>query len=146
MESLLECLMEDNTKLEDQLRCEGYYGFGTGWEMATRGAANADAGGEDVVVGGPGYCNGCSLAQTCWVKHKERVAKLLPGLTESFEDMAKQYPGKELMNRWFKAYHIADPYSVVMAGNVQDGSWTAIDGKPRDRGAFSLPWPFNQIA
>jgi len=120
--------------IEDRLGCEGYFGFGGGWAMV------------NVIVkhGNALYCNRCPKGQSCWTAHKKRVALLVPGLTAEFERRAQKMQGPELVRAWFDEFKCTDPYTTVMGGNIEDGILVAMEGKPKDRGENTLPWPFNQ--
>lgn len=122
------------SNLHETLHCLGHYGFAIGYARAT---------------GGPGeYCNECPLRAECWTAHRALVAKIFPDLTAEFEKMAREHHEagkkdiKELFERWRAATTLqADPYSIVMAGNVEDGLNVGLGGRPKDRGDFTLPWP-----
>lgn len=114
----------------EQLKCEGFYGFGIGWNLH-RNLKLA----EDI-------CQNCEKADSCWKLHKERVASIVPDLVAHFEEMAKTYKGSELTKKWNEIYGVADPYLSVVIGNIQDGSYCALTGRPKDREEFTVPYPF----
>ena len=53
-------------------------------------------------------------------------------ITPKMEDIA-------LVNRWIQQYNVMDPYSVVAAGNIQDGILISQGQPPEDRGEGTLP-------
>ena len=113
------------------LKCKGYYGFGGGYAKA-KGFSY-----EDNQI----YCSVCPTSSACWEEHKRRTAELIPGLTKEFERRAKEQPQPELMEEWYKEFHTADPYTLVVGGNVEDGMAVVIGGAPKDRGPYTLAWP-----
>lgn len=124
----------EDAKLEKRLNCEGFFGFGSGYGI-----------GKGMVThGGPLYCNLCPLQKECWRKHKARVGKLVPKLTEEFELMATRLLGNELVMQWYDKYKVADPYTMTMAANLADGGRHADGMQPEDRGDLSLTWPLQE--
>ena len=113
------------TKLHEKLKCLGYYGFGGGYSLV----ASRDE----------FYCNDCPTQTECWNKHKSRVATIFPESTKAFEEMAKEVQGPDLMKQWFDLVKTADPYTLVMTGNLEDGSLVASNLPPADRGEGTLP-------
>ncbi len=126
--------MTDLMRWDVELHCEGYYGFGGGYAKAR----------EYTYEGNQVYCNVCPVLISCWDKHKLRVAEMLPEMTKEFERRAEKKQGMELMDEWWKEFHDADPYTIVMGGNLEDGMAAALTGKIKDRGPFTLTWPFEE--
>lgn len=122
-----------NRGVEEVLNCHGFYGFGGGWLMSKDGP----------IPGKQMYCGGdCPISQGCWDKHRERVTRMMPDAVSLFEDWAKELQGPELVKKWFTTFGVADPYTVVMMGNLQDGTAVESSGIPRDRDEWTVPWPF----
>jgi hypothetical protein len=125
-------------RIEERLGCEGYFGFGGGWALAKGLFAESPR---------SSYCNECPQNEPCWFRHRGRVMFLLPVVTASFLDLAMQKQmedpnaGPEIVKAWFEQHHMADPFSTVLAGNMEDGARVAAGESPKDRGAFTLPWP-----
>lgn len=124
---------EDAMDVEKELNCEGYFGFGGGYVMGKRGKP---------LPGEASYCNTCPLKDSCWTKHKERCATIVPAVVAAFEEMAKMMKGPELVQTWWQIYDAPDPYTTILVGNMKDGTAVAVTGKPKDRGQNTLPWPF----
>jgi hypothetical protein len=128
-------------RVEEKLSCFGYYGFGGGWARA-----------KHIVFDDPRtlYCSGiCPSKQACWDAHKKRAASLLPAAVECFEEMAREMHGQgpALVKRFVEESGMqADPYTIVMMGNIDDGITVALEGRTKDRGEFSLPWPLKPIS
>ena len=121
--------------IEERLNCLGYYGFGGGYKMGRRGSDSGPT--------GPIYCtNGCPISKKCWDKHRERTATIIPGLTEEFNRMAEKIQGPKLVETWFDKYKLVDPFTVIMAGNIEDGIAIGVGGQIKDRGPGTLPFPF----
>lgn len=114
-----------------ELKCVGYYGFGGGYAKAK----------DFTYEGDQVYCGVCPIGQECWDKHKKRTGELLPAMTEEFESRAKGKEGPELMEEWWEEFQTADPYTIVMGGNLEDGMSVAFVGVTKDRGPFTLTWP-----
>lgn len=117
------------------LNCLGFFGFGGGYRMAELGPERA----------GASICNSCPVNQECWEKHKARVAEMFPTITAAFERVAAMHAGdvKAMMQTWQQVSGGAtDPYVNVMGGNMEDGMAVRLIGAPKDRGSYSLPWPF----
>lgn len=120
--------------LETELNCVGYYGFGGGWKLAKEGNSHGHQ---------ETYCGSCSLAETCWNKHRDRVRQMVPDLMAEMDArVAAGEQGPELVARWFKDFQCATPDIAVMAGNIEDGCYAASTGKVKDRKEGTLPYPF----
>jgi hypothetical protein len=117
--------------IEKEFNCLGHYGFGGGVGIQ-RGNLNQEL-----------YCSAkCPEAQRCWERHKEIVAGLYPDLTAEFEKRAQVKQGPALMKEWVGEFKIADPYTMVMGGNIEDGSRVSAGWTPKDRGPGTLVYPF----
>lgn len=123
-------------KIETLYNCLGYFGFGTGVDLTQRRQNNFN--------GAPGYCNGCQFAQTCWQLHRERCQKIFPDLCAYIDDLAKQPDGQQKIIEFIKQ-NKTEPYAGIMMGNVEDGAQIACKLPPKDRGEFTLKFPFPKI-
>lgn len=132
--------------IEQELSCEGYFGFGGGVSMARRRQnGRRQNGGQDEHEL---YCSaGCPLRDSCWDKHRARVARLTPDLVEAFEALVRECDddGQEAVRRWTAQYDSPDPYSVVLLGNIEDGTAVESGEQPKDRAEFTLLWPLEPI-
>ena len=124
-------IMKPQPKLHEELNCEGYWGFATGYELPTTPKPT-------------GYCNDCPVAKACWEKHKARVREMVPDLVAEFEEMAKAFPGRgeELVQKWFDKYGQPDPYVTVGTGNIEDGACCGSGVAVKDRERGTLPEEF----
>lgn len=122
--------------IEAELECLGFWGFGGGYAIAREGQQGQEL-----------YCSGCPLSQQCWEKHKARTADMYPAMVASFEALAAECAGdsKRLMSEWWSHVGNADPYTVVMGGNVEDGMSVANCGCIVDRGPGTLPLPYPAV-
>lgn len=140
--------MGDKVKLEDRLRCFGYFGFGGGYEMAMGG----NRPGREV------YCNrACGEREKCWRRHKDRVREILPGITELADQVAADgFVGPayifELTRRLGESQGQAldttkpiEPYVLLMSGNIEDGILCGEGHGPKDRGPVTLAWPLHPL-
>jgi len=124
--------------LDEELGCEGYFGFGTGFALGARHAPMKD---------GESACNLCSRKQGCWERHKARVREQVPDLVDHFKELVRQCGGDAARAVVFYSAMVGggpDPYTLVAAGNAQDGALVGQGGKPKDRGPWTLPWPIGK--
>lgn len=133
-------------RLEDELGCEGYYGFGAGYLWAKKGGPTK-LHGEDR----EDYCSSlCARKELCWFRHRGRVMWLLPTLTATFLNICHQVRADdpnasydEIVKRWIaEAGNMADPFTTVLTGNLEDGGSVANAGRVKPRGPFTIRWPF----
>lgn len=117
--------------VHEQQGCLGYFGFGGGHVMASEGHRTS-------------VCDECPLKEPCWDLHKKRTEELFPAAVAAFEEMAKRLRGPALMKAWFAKAGNADPYTVVMGGNLEDGMSVVNAGRVMGRGPYTLPYPFKQ--
>lgn len=150
--------------VEERLGCEGYYGFGGGWAMARGFKAPPEQtnGGPDPAPG-PGqpiYCNTmCERSDTCWELHRKRVRRVLPALAIHFEQFAREHEQSDderhVMAAWAEYLEEHDmggpgqfiePYTTVMAGNLEDGARVGSGEDPKERGKLgTLSYPLDPI-
>jgi hypothetical protein len=115
-------------RIEERYNCLGYFGFGNGIGMHE---------------GAGMYCNGCPMAQACWEVHKDRVRKFVPAVAEHIDDLGKQENGQQKIAEFVKE-HKTEPYTALMAGNMEDAMYVLTSGKPKDRGKMTIPYPFDK--
>jgi hypothetical protein len=133
----------DSRPLQDQLGCFGYFGFGSGIQLAALPRA-------DDQRNQPLYCNQCPNATECWQRHRTRVKVLLPDLTALADELAEKYRGPAYIQKFAQMTNtpkdaVAEPYLVVMMGNMEDGTRVANSGPPADRGPGTLTWPLESL-
>lgn len=123
--------------IHEEYQCRGYYGFGSGVSLYFS-SRRGGGGGNDTA------CNHCPLREECFEQHKGRVKGLLPALVEEFDMALSEYPGRgDLAAIVFHQRHgVADPYVLVMSGNLEDGILVAGGQRPKDRGDLTLEYPF----
>lgn len=114
---------QQQAKVEDELNCLGFFGFGGGYLFA-KPPGRPDS-----------YCNTCVRHQECWDKHRERVAREAPEAVKYFLEMVDTWGGPQAAKKWFETFGQADPYILVMYNNIQDGVDFARTGKPPGGGA-----------
>lgn len=113
----------------ERLKCEGYFGFGGGYELKRYGARES-------------YCNGCALGPACWQKHRDRVRGIVPELAAEADKLSEEMQGPDYVEAFTARFGGPPPDVTVMLGNVEDGMAVAVGAKPKDRGPGTLPWPF----
>lgn len=120
--------------VHEEYHCVGYFGFGTGVSsfLTARRRVPTLA------------CNECPAIKECFEAHKVRTKALLPDLTTEFTRMVDENPDRgDLASIKFHAqYGVVDPYTIIMSGNVEDGVLVASGQKPKDRGEYTLEYPF----
>jgi hypothetical protein len=114
-------------RIDEEFKCIGYYGFGSGASLARGGNGN--------------FCNGCLVRQACWEIHKDRVRKYFPELAAIIDKLGSEPDSQKKIMEFIKE-HKVEPYSAVMASNVTDGSLIAHGLAPKDRGEMTLKYPF----
>lgn len=87
------------------------------------------------------YCNACPIAKECWELHRQRVKKIMPELAEHIDQLASQPNGQELIAK-FVSENKVEPYVSVMMGNIEDGALTSHSKPVKDRGEYTLKYPF----
>ncbi len=125
------------SELFETLRCYGYHGFGSGFEMATTGPPK----GKNL------YCSrACPVGQDCWEVHRRRAAGFFPALAAEFNELAETLQGDAVVREWAARHDgLAPPEVLVMTGNLEDGARVAQGGVPKDRGEWSLTWPLASL-
>ncbi len=129
-------------KIHEEFACVGYFGFGSGVHL------HRDQPGPNVDL----YCNVCPVSAQCWPKHRERVRRIVPDLMKLLDDLAatglmggaliRAYAAKVAKNTGHDPSTIAPPEVHVMTGNIEDGASVAAGQPPKNRGEFSLRYPF----
>jgi hypothetical protein len=124
--------------IEMEFNCLGYYGFGGGVVLGRNGPQRE---------GSQLYCATCPLRSPCWEAHRENMQRQYPGLVEEFQRLLSKHLGRgDLAVKEHTELHgQPDVYSTVMMGNIEDGCYVAATGKPKDRGAATLPYPFGEV-
>ena len=90
-------------QLFETLRCYGYHGFGSGFEMASTGQPGSKPDDKSAVNAGGLYCSrACPMGQMCWDVHRRRVASMFPDISARFAEMAKAVQGPDLVRRWWR--------------------------------------------
>lgn len=133
--------------IHEEFGCKGFYGFGAGVELQRLIGPDDHPGTHPVTKRGV-YCgrqnDGCPISQECWDAHRARVNELLPGIAEFIGKLEeKGLKGPELAKMVFDELG-TEPYSAVMAGNLEDGSLVSAGMHPKDRGEMTIPYPFKE--
>jgi len=129
-------------KLEDQLGCFGYFGFGAGFDWAKGGLTAVPGDGPAPA----NYClHTCRRAAKCWLAHRRRVQLFVPEAARQSDQVARTRPGPRFLEVLARAQGRAlteaiEPYSAVMTANAVDGMAVATDQPLRYRGPMTLPW------
>jgi hypothetical protein len=120
---------------ERVLQCYGYWGFGGGY------ARTKD---QWTLPDGQFYCAACPLTRACWEAHRARVESIFPALVEEFKRLlAKHHDhGPSAVAEFHDLHGNADPYTVGMAANLEDGLAVGAGGAPKARGPLTLSYPF----
>ena len=113
--------------IDDKYNCLGYFGFGTGISLA-KGQGSA-------------YCNGCPKSKACWQMHRARVREMFPYLAAKIDELGAMEDGNVKIMEFIKSGG-SEPYVNVMTGNIQDGAQVVATGKVKDRGPYTLEYPF----
>lgn len=139
-------------RIEERFDCEGFFGFGTGYDLGRNEPKRRAIFGEPVTAI-QGYCGTCPLRDRCWFRHRGRVVFLTPVLTALFEGEMDRARAEGLSpTLGYQIYlekvggQVGDPYATIMAGNVEDGSRVAAGLEPLERGPFTLPFPLERTA
>lgn len=127
--------------LHQLLGCQGYFGFGTGYDLQRRIVH-----GQPPMAGTGGYCNTCPVKVECWQDHRTRVREAFPDLTQLADQIAETHRGADYFTEWQKQTDQAgdrfvEPYMALMTGNMEDGGRVQQGLGPKDRGRSSLTWP-----
>ncbi len=124
-------------KLEDELGCFSYFGFGSGWDM------DPDKGRD------PTYCQDkCSKSQECWNAHRQRITGIMPQLCKFFDRAARRFGGKHAVKLMVDKYKVGDPYTMSMVCNLQAGNFFRHDPSQMPnllkKSIFLPPYPFKE--
>lgn len=130
--------MYSNAKpIEEEFGCKGYFGLGSGIEMA-RDVPAPSFPGDEV----PMYCNRCPVSQECWDGHKARVEGIFPDLCDELKRLVELYgDGARGAKMFSEKFGHVDPYISLLGSNVEDGQLIALGKPPQDRGKGTLVWP-----
>lgn len=126
-------------RIEDEMHCLGFYGFGGGVAIA-RGQTGPQ---------GEIYCGaGCTLQQACWEAHRARVKELAPAMVAEFERLVAKHKGRGDLaaKEFYELHRTAEAYAMVMMGNIEDGAAVGHGARPKERGPYTLPFPFTDGA
>lgn len=137
-------------RIEDEQNCEGYYGFGAGVLIGRALPLGPQAAYHPE---NQNYCAGlCTRKELCWWRHKGRVVFNHGALTALLEGLAHDplnpLTGPPLLEEYARQTRqdttqgYVEPYLNVMGGNIEDGMSVAAGRGVKDRGRWTLPWPF----
>lgn len=110
-------------RIEEKHNCLGYFGFGTGISLPVSKTA---------------YCNGCFLSKACWEAHRARAKQGFPDLANHVDEIGTD---KKAYSKFINEGGV-DPYLTMMMGNIEDSMAITLTGKPKDRGQYTLKYPF----
>ena len=133
------------TRLEQELGCFGYYGFGAGFDWAKGGLTDAPV--DDT----SSYCHRrCPSSTSCYLAHRKRVRRFVPDLARLADGVARHMPGPRYLEVLARAEgrpiaRVIEPYRDVMNANAVDGMSVALGRSPAHRGPLSLTWPLVAI-
>lgn len=126
-------------RLDEELACVGFYGFGGGVETGRRSNR-----GHQPRPGEPIYCNRCPQKNECWQKHRARVREMFPAAAAEFDRILAECGknGQLAVERFYQMHKSAPDDLTVFAGNMEDGISVGAGALVRDRGPSTLPYPF----
>jgi hypothetical protein len=134
-------------KIHEEFGCSGYYGFGNGIDMGRKLKAEAN------IVGDEGYCGKCPIKDSCWIKHRERARRVFPDLMQLVDEIVatgllgpaviREYNRKlDELEPSHAPHHFPTPDISIMMGNHEDAMMIVAGGRPKDRGASTIKYPF----
>lgn len=144
---MIETPKEQSTPLHNILHCFGFFGFASGYLTAVVRKNLLRAGKqlpEDATESF--YCNKCPLRFSCVLEHERRVRKIFPNLCAVIDEIVKDVPPwtaqyVQLLRQ--ANYDVKEsPYTSIHLLNIEDGLLVGEGRSPKDRGEWTLPWPF----
>lgn len=126
-------------RLDQELRCFGLLGFGSGHAW---GKANIRP--DEKLDGRDGYCaKGCPEAARCLAAHRSKVQIMFPKAAKAFDALMEKVPQAHAMLLWRKAHPQTpiEPYAMQMIANSEDGLSVAQTGAVKPRGRLTLKYP-----
>lgn len=120
-------------RIEQEFNCLGYFGFGSGVSV------QRSQGPQKIM-----YCNGCPQASACWQIHRARVAEIFPELAKHIDALGREPDGQAKVAAFVKEHQV-EPFSMVMLGNLTDGSYISAGMPPQDRGQYTLTNPLKPL-
>ena len=126
-------------RIEAHFNCFGYWGCGGGWEIR-----NSRREPDGRVI----YCNRCPLRLDCWQRHRQRVRECFPDASAAFDAILDGSgeggeSGQVAVQRFSELHQSVPPDIVVFKGNIEDGSRVALGIGPKDRGPYTITFPFS---
>ncbi len=149
-------------RIEEEEKCLGYWGFGSGFEIGrlgqiqwgrlpkdTKTYRQMNRGVQELRFKDPVrvYCAACPQTNECWTKHRERVEKLFPIPSAEYnrratEGKGKGIPPNKVIDAWQREFNAPPPDLMVSVGNIKDGQAIGEGKPPEDREEGTLPYPF----
>lgn len=127
-------------KLEDELKCVGLIGFGTGYAW---GKANIRQ--DENLDSAQGYCaKECAQQARCFAAHVASCRLMFPRSTKEFDRLcAEEKDQAKATARWAAEHPRTpyEPYKTKLIMNLEDGLNVGRTGKPVERGSVTLRWP-----
>jgi hypothetical protein len=114
--------------IDQEFNCLGYFGFGNGISIVRKQGS---------------YCNGCFMAKACWALHRTRCQLQFPDLCAHIDKLGREKDGQRKIMAFIKERG-SEPYMNMMMGNIEDAMHVLHTGKPKDRGPYTLTYPFEK--
>jgi hypothetical protein len=136
---LKKCNYHVIMRIEDELKCIGYHGFGAGYVYAKANATeNQSHSGQD------SYCaKQCKLATECFQRHYQRINFIAPQAAVAFDKLRGIYGEEHARKLWQKRNPnvFYDPYTFYMMANLESGFHYALHGETKPQGRFTVKLP-----
>ncbi len=126
-------------RIDEQLRCFGLLGFGSGFVW---GKANIKS--SETLNGEDSHCaKSCPEMKRCLNAHRAKCQIMFPKATKAFDKMMELTGQAVASKHWAKLHPQTpfEPYAVQMIANTEDGLQVAQTGRPKDRGRLTLRYP-----
>jgi hypothetical protein len=126
-------------RIEDELHCIGYHGFGAGYIYAKANATE-----EQSHDGSKSYCaKECKVAAECFQRHWKRTNLLAPQATLAFDKLCIAYGEQHARKMWRTRNPTVfyDPYTFYMMANLESGFHYAQHGETKPQGRFTIKLP-----